>query len=312
MEAGAEPTKKAVSGITVTLLGTGTPRPSMRRFSQSILIEARSQKLLFDFGRGATLRLAQIDVSLGAITAGFITHLHSDHTMGLPDVWLTGFASGARKTPMRIFGPRGTVDLTKGLTAAYATDIRYRQLDEGIDEVASGFDASDVEPGVVYEKDGVKVTAFNTPHDHAGVIAPNFAYRVDSDGHSVVLSSDTLYNPRLAEFAKGVDLFLHEVAEIDPSMIKARPQLKDVLAHHTTAEEAGRIFSLARPRLAAYTHLLLLKPGQWDVDPAFLLPLTRQAYGGPLVIGEDLMRFRIDRDIKVFDAQGSPMVVDGL
>lgn len=305
---------KTVSGITVTLLGTGSPRPSLQRFSQSILVEASNEKLLFDFGRGATIRLAEINVPAKAITAHFITHLHSDHTIGLPDVWLTGFLSspyGGRDTPMKIYGPKGTAALVQGLSAAYADEVRIRQEDEKVPVAGARLEAHEVDPGVIYERNGVRVTAFATPHDHAGVITANYAYRIDCGRHSVVLSSDTVYNEKLAEFSKGVDLLLHEVAEIEPGMLQQFPRFAEVLAHHTTATEAGRIFSIAKPRLAAYTHIIVVQAGGGERDVSVLKPLTRKTYAGPLVLGEDLMRFRIDGDIRVFDAKGVPVQADG-
>ena len=96
---------------TVTLLGTGVPNPRPERFSQSTLVEAGSQKLVFDLGRGVTIRLWQLKVPMGRIDAHFITHFHSDHLVGLPDLWLTGWLRppyGQRKKPFLIYGPSGT------------------------------------------------------------------------------------------------------------------------------------------------------------------------------------------------------------
>ena len=101
--------------MKVTLLGTGTPTPRLSSFSASTLIEAGAERLIFDFGRGSSIRLFQRNIPLGSITAHFITHLHSDHVVGLPDMWLTGWLGtpfGSRKTPMVIYGPTGTVAMT--------------------------------------------------------------------------------------------------------------------------------------------------------------------------------------------------------
>jgi hypothetical protein len=81
----------AESDFKVALLGTGSPAPRADRFGPSTLVEAGDQKLLFDAGRGVPIRLRQINVPLGKINILFITHYHSDHTSGIPDVWLTGF-----------------------------------------------------------------------------------------------------------------------------------------------------------------------------------------------------------------------------
>src|ERR1700690_3092034 len=100
--------------LKVTLLGTGNPRPVMSRFGPSILVEAGKQKLLFDCGRGATQRLYQLKIPFTEVTGLFLTHLHSDHTVGIPDLWLTGWVMG-RDTPLPVWGPKGTKAMMKHL-----------------------------------------------------------------------------------------------------------------------------------------------------------------------------------------------------
>src|SRR5262245_42203237 len=105
--------------LNVTILGSGSPVPSNVRFSQSTLVEAGNDKFLFDLGRGVTVRLGQLGIPFRDITASFITHSHSDHVVGLPDLWLTGWLPtpfASRKQPMAVYGPRGTVAMTKNLT----------------------------------------------------------------------------------------------------------------------------------------------------------------------------------------------------
>src|SRR6201985_3596283 len=115
--------------IKVTLLGTGTPTPRLSAFSASTLVEAGGERLIFDFGRGSSIRLFQKKIPIGSISAHFVTHLHSDHVVGLPDMWLTGWIGtpyGSRKTPMVIFGPKGTVAMTENLSRAFSEDIRLQ------------------------------------------------------------------------------------------------------------------------------------------------------------------------------------------
>jgi len=297
----------AAGPMKVTLLGTGSPVPSNVRFSQSTLIEAGNEKLVFDLGRGVTIRLAQLGIRLGDVTASFITHFHSDHLVGLPDLWLTGWlptSFGSRKQPMTVYGPKGTVAMTKGLTAAFAEDIRIRIADEKLAPAGIAFDAHDISAGVVFDRGGVKVTAFAT--HHGDLIDPNFGYMVEYDGKKVVLSSDTTYDERIAKQAAGADLLLHEVAAIDPALLKEYPRLEEIAAHHTSPEDAGRIFSIARPKLAAYTHIIVLKANApLDVPADEVVSRTRKTYDGPLALGEDLMQFRIDRGgIQVVNARG--------
>lgn len=293
--------------LKVTLLGTGTPTPRLSNFSASTLVEAGSEKLLFDFGRGATIRLYQKRVPLGALTAHFITHLHSDHVVGLPDVWLTGWLAvpyGSRKTPMVVFGPKGTVAMMENLTKAYSEDIRIRIDDEHLPPEGVAIAARDVEPGLVYDKNGVKVSAIAV--NHGEKIKPSFGYVVEYDGKKVVLSGDTKYDERIAAAAKGADLLIHEVAVIEPALLESFPTYREIEAHHTSPEEAGRIFSHAAPKLAVYSHIVFasVKPAP-DVPEDVLIARTRATYSGPLLVGRDLTTFTIDNGtVKAVDGTG--------
>jgi len=179
--------------FVVTLLGTGTPIPSADRFGPSTLVEAGDQKLLIDAGRGATIRLAQLGVPLGHIDALLLTHYHSDHTSGIPDVWLTGWLEshfGTRRSPFRVVGPPGAKELMSNLERAYAADIKIRIADEKLPPagIAVAVDEFDTD-GPVYEKNGVRVIAFEV--DHGDVIQPAYGYRIEYGGRAVVLSGDT-------------------------------------------------------------------------------------------------------------------------
>lgn len=294
--------------IKVTLLGTGTPTPRIGSFSASTLVEAGGQRLLFDAGRGSTIRLFQKNVPLGSINATFLTHLHSDHIVGLPDLWLSGWVGtpwASRKTPFVIFGPAGTVAMTENLTKAFAEDIRIRMDDEHLSPDAIKFDAKDIVPGVVYQKDGVTVSAIEV--NHGEKIKPAFGYVIQYDGKTLVLSGDTKYDERVANAAKGADLLIHEVAVIDPELVKTYPSYRDIENHHTSPEDAGRIFSMAAPKLAVYSHIVYatVKPQQ-DVPDEALIGRTRTTYKGPFIIGRDLMSFVISDQVSAFTPDGQP------
>ncbi len=281
----------------VTLLGTGMPVPDPQRFGPATLVEAGGQKLLFDAGRGATIRLYQLRVPLREVGPLFLTHLHSDHTIGIPDVWLSGWLGGhwARRTSaFRVIGPAGTKDLMAGLERAYAADIRIRIADEhypteGVRVIADEFTRA----GVVHDRDGVRVTAFEV--DHGDLIKPAYGYRIDYDGRSVVISGDTRFSDNVVKHATGADVLIHEVAAVRPEMLK-EPPVQRVMAHHTSPQDAGRVFQLARPRLAVYTHLVLLsRPNIPALNAEELVAQTRESYDGPLVVGEDLMTLTIGK-----------------
>jgi ribonuclease Z len=285
----------ADSDFKVTLLGTASPQPWPNRFGPSTLVEAGEQKLLFDAGRGVPIRLRQLNIPLGKITALFLTHYHSDHTSGIPDVWLTGWLPppyARRTTPFHVIGPVGAKSLMTNLEQAYALDIKIRLEDEklppeGIATLVEEFD----QDGVVYERDGVKVTAFTV--DHGPAIKPAVGYRIEYKGHSTVISGDTRYDQNVIKFGTGADVLIHEVCAVRPEL-QGNIVIQRIAGHHTSPREAGQVFAQAKPKLAAYTHLVFLATE--NVPPPSvddIIAETRQTYGGPLEVGEDLMSFEI-------------------
>ncbi|MEO8431505.1 MAG: SgcJ/EcaC family oxidoreductase [Acidobacteriota bacterium] len=293
--AGPPPASRAAPAdtIQVTLLGTGSPSPGMNRFGPSILVEAGGQKLVFDAGRGALQRLTQVKVSWKDVQAVFLTHLHSDHVVGFPDLWLTGWLVGERDTPLRVFGPKGTRKMMSRLEEAYEYDIAIRISDDRASPQGAVILAQDIEGGVVYEKSGVKVTAFEV--DHAPV-KPAFGYRIDFAGRSVVLSGDTRVSENLIRSAQGCDLLIHEVAVSESfrrSGVSA-DHVKSIVGHHTTPEQAGEVFARVKPKLAVYSHIVRPIATEQDVIPA-----TRTKYAGPLELGSDLMVIEVGDQVSV-------------
>lgn len=277
--------------IKVTLLGTGTPQPIMERFGPSILVEAGGQSLLFDAGRGCLQRLQQINLGYDKLNALFLTHLHSDHIVGLPDLWLTGWLISKRKVPLDIFGPVGTVDMIKYLQLAYVFDLKIREEDDKASKEGSKFLVREIGQGTIYDNNGVKVIAFEV--DHYPVV-PAFGYRIEYNGHSVVLSGDTRYSENLIKFAKGTDLLIHEVVIAHDTLSKFDPKY-NILAHHTTPEQTARVFNEVKPKLAAYSHIVKLYGGTEQE----ILNRVKANYSGPVIMGEDLMSFLINDNVSV-------------
>jgi ribonuclease Z len=279
--------------IKVTLLGTGNPRPVMSRFGPSILVEAGKEKLLFDCGRGATQRLYQLKIPFTQVTGLFLTHLHSDHTVGIPDLWLTGWVMG-RETPLPVWGPEGTKAMMDHLQEAYAFDVHIRRdVDTKLPGAGAMVVAKDIEEGLAYDNAGIRVTAFLVDH---GEIKPAFGYRVDYGGHSVTMSGDTRPSDNLIKFAQGTDVLIHEV--IDPEAFgetastDSAEQRRKIIEHHTTPEQAGTVFTRVKPKLAVYSHIV-------PPDVPEVIPHTRKTYAGRLEVGEDLMTIEIGNQIEV-------------
>jgi ribonuclease Z len=301
MAAAQTPPASAGNGeLVVTVLGAGTPELLPRRFGNSTLVQAGGLNLVFDAGRGAAIRLEQMGVSLGKIDGLFITHYHSDHVNGLADIWMSGYLPplGGRKTPLQLYGPTGIKHLAEGLRNTFSKDISIREADEHVPPAGTEIDAHEFDhDGVVFQKNGVTVTAFQV--NHGPLIKPSYGYRVDYNGHSVTMSSDTKYNDNVIKYGKGADLLLHEVA-IAPESIENVPMIQRVMAHHSSPEDAGRVFAQARPKLAAFYHIVRLRgPNAPRASLEEIATRTRKTYDGPLVLTEDLTQFVIGKGVTV-------------
>jgi ribonuclease Z len=283
--------------IRVTLLGTGAPPPAMERFGPSTLVEAGGETLLFDAGRGALQRLNQLKPPLKEVRTLFLTHLHSDHLVGLPDLWLTGWLNGRPLVPMRVWGPLGTRDMMAHLDQAFQFDIRIRLFDDRTPPRGIVVLAEDISEGLIYEKNGVNVIAFEVDHSP---IYPAFGYRVEYAGKSVVISGDTRFTEHLIEYARGADVLVHEV--IVPGLMGPSPAenrntlevLKRVIDHHTTPEQAGEIFARVQPGLAVFSHIIPVTAKASDV-----IPTVRKNYSGRVEMGEDLMEINVGDEITI-------------
>jgi ribonuclease Z len=290
----------AAPDMVVTLLGTGTPALDPTRFSQSTLVQAGGLNLVFDAGRGSSIRLAQAGVNLGKIDGIFLTHFHSDHVVGLADLWMTGYipALGGRVGPLQLYGPTGTKHIGDGLMDTFSADTSIREADEAVPPDSARIESHEFDhDGVVLDRNGVRVTAFEV--NHGDLIKPSYGYRVDYRGRSVLISGDTKFNQNVIRYGQGVDLEIHEVAAA-PAELDGSPLFAPVLAHHTSPEDAGRVFAADRPKLAVYSHIVLIRTA--DVPPIGLDELvarTRTTYDGPLTVGADLMRFEIGDEVKV-------------
>jgi ribonuclease Z len=280
--------------LRVVLLGTGVGPPmNLEQYGASTLVEAGSIRLLFDCGRGATMRLTQAGVPLGTLNRLFLTHLHSDHVIQIPDLLLTGWAgAGTRRVPLEVWGPRGTRAMMDHLLEAFSFDIHMRRdVDEKVAGEGIKVVSHDIEQGVILDEQGVKVTAFLVDHRP---VEPAFGYRIDYGGRSVALSGDTRVSENLIKFAQGVDVLVHEVFDADAFRSRAplanREAIEAVIAHHTTPEQAGEVFSRVKPRLAVYSHA--------PYSDA-VITQTRKTYSGSLQGPEDLLTIDVGQTIEV-------------
>jgi ribonuclease Z len=261
----------------------------MDRFGPAILIDAGSERLLFDAGRGVLQRLLRVNSR--DVDKLFLTHLHSDHIVGIPDLYLIGWGA-RRERPLQVWGPSGTAAMMSHLREAFAFDREIRVQVDGRPSEGAEIKAHEVSEGTIYDSAGVAVTAFVVDH---GPVKPALGYRIDFDGHAVVLSGDTKFNENLIAHAKGVDVLIHEVsASTDPTQTQAN---NGVLALHTLPDQAGTVFARTRPKLAVYSHVGTAgDPNGRGLTDSELITATRKTYDGPLVVGRDLMTFVMLRD----------------
>lgn len=293
--------------IKLTFLGTGAPRPSHERYGPAILVEAGDYKIMVDAGPGMRERLFQAGgfEILTDVDHLLITHLHFDHTISAPGLWLTGWLFG-RKTPMKVFGPTGTAAMMAYFEQAYDWDIRYRTI-VGVHKEGSQLLATDVEAGVFFDKDGLKITAFDVEHmpinietgESLGLEGATLGYRIDYKGRSVLFSGDTRSTPssEIIPVGKGVDVLIHETQVPAPGNSPEAILANVSLSVHSTPAQVAYVFNQTRPRLAVYSHII--PP---EITSNELISLTD--YDGEMLVAEDLMTMIIGDDIVIGRAEG--------
>ena len=278
--------------LEVTLLGTGTPRPSIERIGAATLVSVGGQNLRFDVGRGATIRLQQAGLTPNMIDKVFLTHLHSDHISGLDDLWITGWV-WQRQSILNVNGPAGTHQLVEGLRQAYASDISYREKNVNLDTDLARIKSNEINEGIVYQENGVTVRAFLVEH---APVEPAFGYRVEFGDRSVVISGDTTYSENLIEHSQKADLLIHEITAAESSLLKRNKRLSKIVAYHTTPSQMSDILNKTKPRLTVLNHILL-----FGVSENNVIEEIKSDYTGDVVMGYDLMKIGVGETIRFND-----------
>jgi len=288
--------------IRLIMLGTGSPFATKAQAGSCILVETgNGEKLLFEIGSGSHANFASLGIPYRDVTKIFVGHLHADHVGDLDVFWAAGVGLG-RVTPLHVWGPAGptpelgTAAFVENFTKTWEWDRRSRQgyAPAGGEVVeAHEFDLlNGPRTQVVYEENGVKITAFPAVH----IIDGACSYRLDWNGLSMAFSSDTKPNKWMVENAQGVDVLIHEVFAT-PEVFARRTGMSLSVARnvvygaHTPPEGVAEVFSLTKPKLAVGYHTWV----NFDVV-AGIRDVVRKTYDGPFVIARDLMVFNISED----------------
>ena len=272
----------------VVLLGTGTPRPDPTASGPATAIIVGSRVFLFDAGPGVMRQMTAAKLPIDGVTALFITHLHSDHTLGYPDLILTSWVMG-RRTPLEAYGPNGLQNMTTHIVAAWTEDeeIRVNGLER---EVPGGFavNVHEIHGGVVYDSGGVRVTAIPVSH---GDWPHAFGFRIDTPTRSIVLSGDTRYSRAIQDAARGVDVLIHEVYPAARLKPENRPggELwpQYMRAFHTSDAEVGDLATTAKPKLVILQHVVRMG----GTNAEMIAAVRKAGYRGRVVVGKDLERY---------------------
>jgi ribonuclease Z len=271
------------AALIVILIGTGFPRPNPNHAGPCTVVDAGGEWFAVDAGRGATMRIAATKLDYAKLRAVFVTHFHSDHTAGLPDLFDTSWQFGRKTRPFALYGPPGTKRLAGAMLAFFADDIHYRRdLLEKHPAIGATIDTHEVQPGVAFDDGRVKVTAFVEDH---GAVKPAYGYRFESGGKVVVVSGDTRPNDTLVRNARGADVLVMEAYlpewfdKVDTPEVAAR-----LKSYHTSAEEAGTLATRAGVKTLVLTHLI--PP---DAESEFAKRAAK-TFRGRIVVGRDLMR----------------------
>ncbi|WP_395696316.1 ribonuclease Z [Nocardioides sp.] len=273
--------------IEVVLLGTGSPLPDPNRAGPATLVRAGGKTLLVDAGRGVVMRLAGAGSGPNQVDQVLLTHLHSDHVTDVGDLITTRWITTFVPSPLNVVGPEGTADLVDGILDSLTADIGYRSTHHVDLEGPPPVDVHEAGPGPVLELGEVVVRAAATDHRP---VEPTLAYRIEHDGHAVVVAGDTVPCETLDELCAGADALV--ITAIRKDVLKSVPmqRVQDILDYHSSVEEAAQTAARAGVGTLVLTHYVpAIVPGTEDEWRQLVAP----HFSGRVVIGDDLTRVEI-------------------
>ena len=270
----------------LVLLGTGTPNADPDRMGPALAVVVDDRPYLVDFGPGVVRRAAAAEqqgidaLAVQNLDIAFLTHLHSDHTTGFPDLIFTPWVLG-RTRPLEVYGPPGSEAMTQHILEAYQMDRGARVCGfEPINAEAYGAVCHEIGPGKVYEDERVKVEAFSVEHGESWLA---LGYQFTSADRRIVVSGDTAPKESLIDQWRGCDILVHEVYS-HRAFQKRSPKWQHYHSHmHTSTRELAEIARRVQPGKLVLTHLLL-----WGATEEELVAEIREGYSGEVICGQDL------------------------
>lgn len=283
----------AVEGAKVIILGSGTPIPDPSSSGPCVAVVVNGEAYLFDAGAGVVRQAEAAAEKFGIegldathLTRLFITHLHSDHTLGYPDLILTPWVVG-RRQPLEVYGPKGTAAMTDRLKQAYAADIEVRTNGaEGLNDAGLAVNVHEIEgAAVVYKDDNITVRSIVVKH---GSWPQAFGYAVDAGGRRIVISGDTSPTQSIVDACQGCDVLVHEVYSEDRfNQVFGAARGQYHRTFHTSTRQLADLASKAKPKLLVLYHQLYFG----NPDEVDLVKEIHQTYQGPVVNGRDLTEY---------------------
>ena len=271
------------------VLGSGTPNPNPERMGSAYLVLVDDTPYLFDFGPGVVRRVAALTTNWGGdfsnfdvtkLEYAFLSHIHSDHTLGLADLIITPWIMG-RDKPLKIFGPEAAKDMADHIIKAYQPDIDYRifgtqpQNDKGYKTIFTS-----IEEGAIYKDDNISVTAFLNDH---GDLSDSYGFLIKTKDKTILISGDTGPSKNLLKYGKDIDILVHEVYS-QAGFEKKEPDWKIYhKAHHTSPSELAKIANQLKPKTLVLSHILF-----WGSTEEEILAEISQHYAGEVVLANDL------------------------
>lgn len=278
----------------VVLIGTGTPNPDPFRSGPCVGVLHNEKLYLVDFGVGLIRQINRLGFDVSQLDIAFLTHLHSDHTLGLSDLILTPWILG-RNNPLRLFGPEGLDKMCHHMTQAFDLDIHERI--HGLEKAnVNGYQTqvTHIKEGIIYNED-IKVEAIRVPHGNF----ESYAFKFISD-NTIVISGDTAPSKKLVTFAKDCDILVHEVYYTKGLESRSPQWRKYHSSVHTSAEALGQMADIIKPKKLVLYHQLFMQEDILSEDMSKnnelyrekILNEIRMYYNGHIVYGEDLMIVR--------------------